>query len=73
MEHCGSHLDDEMLRTFMCEAAAIFNSRPLTIANIRDPNSLEPITPYRLLTMKSKIILPPPGQLQRQDLYSHER
>lgn len=23
MEHCGSHLDDEMLRTFMCEAAAI--------------------------------------------------
>lgn len=26
MEHCGSHLDDEMLRTFMCEAAAIVNS-----------------------------------------------
>lgn len=53
MEHCGSHLDDEMLRTFMCEAAAIVNSRPLTVANIHDPNSLEPLTPNHLLTMKS--------------------
>lgn len=61
MEHCGSHLDDEMLRTFMCKAAAIVNSRPLTVANIHDPNSLEPLTPNHLLTMKSKIILPPPG------------
>lgn len=73
MEHCGSHLDDEMLRTFMCEAAAIVNSRLLTVANIHDPNSLEPLTPSHLLTMKSKIILPPPGQFQRADLYSRKR
>lgn len=59
MEHCGSHLDDEMLRTFMCEAAAIINSRPLTVVNIHDPNALEPLTPYHLLTMESKIILSP--------------
>lgn len=73
MEHCGSHLDDEMLRTFMCEAAAIVDSRPLTVANIHDPNSLEPLIPNHLLTMKSKIILPPPGQFQREDLYSRKR
>lgn len=73
MEQCGSHIDDEMLRTFMCEAAAIVNSRPLTVANIHDPNSLEPLTPNHLLTMKSKIILPPPGQFQRGDLYSRKR
>lgn len=53
MEHCGSHLDDEMLITFMCEAAAIVNSRPLTVVNIHDPNSLEPLTPNHLLSMKS--------------------
>lgn len=73
MEHCGSHLNYEMLRTFMCEAAAIVNSRPLTVANIHDPNSLEPLTPNHLLTMKSKIILPPPGQFKREDLYSRKR
>lgn len=73
MEHCGSHLDDEMLRTFMCEAAAIVYSRPLTAANIHDPNSLEPLTPNHLLIMKSNIILPPPGQFQREDFYSRKR
>lgn len=73
MKHCGSHLDDEMLRTFMCEAAAIVNSRPLTVTNIHDPNSLEPLTPNHLLTMKSKIILPPLGKFQREDLNSRKR
>lgn len=68
IEHCGSYVDDEMLRTFICEAAVI--SRPLTGTDIHDPNSLEPLTPNHLLTMKSKIILPPLGQFQREDMYS---
>ena len=33
----------------------------------------EPLTPNHLLTMKSKVILPPPGEFQRADLYSKKR
>ncbi|XP_053398192.1 uncharacterized protein LOC128546018 [Mercenaria mercenaria] len=69
----GSQLDDEALRTFMCEAAAIVNSRPLSVSSLNDPNSAEPITPNHLLTCKSKVILPPPGNFQRTDLYSRKR
>ena len=34
---------------------------------------LEPLTPNHLLTMKSKVILPPPGVFQRADIYSRKR
>ncbi|XP_052065131.1 uncharacterized protein LOC127704931 [Mytilus californianus] len=73
MHQSGTQLDDESLRTFMCEAAAIVNSRPLTLDNLNDPLSEEPLTPNHILTMKSKIILPPPGQFQRSDIYSGKR
>lgn len=69
----GSQIDDEGLRTFMCEAAAVVNSRPLTVENLNDPLSLEPLTPNHLLTMKTKIVLPPPGEFQKSDLYSRKR
>lgn len=52
----------------MCETMAIASSRPLTIDNIHDSESLEPLTPNHLLTMKSRVILPPPGNFQRTDL-----
>jgi hypothetical protein len=73
MSDSGSHLDDESLRTFMHEAAAIVNGRPLTVDNLKDPTSLSPLTPNHLLTMKSQVILPPPGEFQRADLYSKKR
>ena len=69
----GSQLDDESLRTFMCETAAIVNSLPLSIQNVNDPLSLEPLTPNNLLTMKPKLILPPPGEFQGTDMYSRKR
>lgn len=52
---------------------AIVNSRPLTVDNIHDPESLEPLTPNHLLTMKSRVILPPPGNFQRTNLYAKNR
>ena len=73
IEQSGSQLDDEALRTLLHEAAAIVNCRPLTTDNINDPTSLEPLTPNHLLTMKSKMILPPPGEFERTDLYSRKR
>ena len=66
----GTQLDDESLRTLMVETEAIVNSRPLTVDL---HNSLEPLTPNHLLTMKSKVILPPPGVFQRADIYSRKR
>ena len=33
---------------------------------------LEPLTPNHLLTLKPKVVLPPPGQFQRADLYSRK-
>ena len=73
LEKNGAQLDDEALRTFPCEVEAIINSRPLTVDNLNDPDSLNPLTPNHLLTMKSKVILPPPGMFQSPDLYSRKR
>ena len=58
VEH-GSRLDDEGLLTIMAETAAVVNSRPLSVENSTDPQSLEPLTPNHLLTMKSKVIHKP--------------
>lgn len=66
-------LDDASLRTFLYEAMSIVNSRPLTVDNLNDPTSLEPLTPNHLLTMKSVTALPPPGKFIREDLYARKR
>ena len=69
----AAQLDDETLRTFMVEAEAIVNCRPLTVDTINSSQVPEPLTPNHLLTMKSKVILSPPGEFQRADLYSRKR
>jgi hypothetical protein len=70
---CGAQLDDESLRTLMYEAMAIINSRPITVESIEDPTSIEPLTPNHLLHMKTDIVLPPPGEFQREDIYVRRR
>ena len=71
-EH-GSQLDDEALRTSMTEAENVINSRPLTVENLSDPESPEPLRPNHLLTSKTEVVLPPPGSFERLDLYSRKR
>ena len=61
--HHGSQLDDESLCTFMTEAEAIVNCCPLTVEGV------EPLTPNHLLTVKTSIVLLPPGSFQVADLY----
>ena len=70
-EH-GSRLDDESFRTLLCEVEAIINSRPLTFAS-SDPDDFNPLTPNNLLTMKTSVVLPPPGVFQRADVYMKRR
>ncbi len=65
-------LDDETLHTLLVEVEAIVNSRPLTVDNLNDPDSL-PLAPSQLLTMKSRVVLPPPGVFLKEDLYTRKR
>ena len=69
----NSRLDNSSLRTFLYETMAIVNSRPLAIENINDPLGPEALTPNHLLTMKSGIIVPPPGNFQKEDVYARKR
>lgn len=49
------------------------NSRPITAHLLNDPTGPQPLTPNLLLTMKSSIILPPPGDFVKEDLYLRRR
>ena len=69
----SQQLDDELLQTFFAEAEAIVNSRPLSYCSMTDNDTLEPITPCQLLTLKSKVALPSPGLFCREDMYGRRR
>ena len=69
----GSQLDDDLLHTLMIEAEAIINSRPLTYVDMTSCDADEPLTPSQLLTLKSKVVLPPPGQFVKEDMYCRRR
>ncbi|XP_071963839.1 uncharacterized protein [Antedon mediterranea] len=62
-------LNDDMLSTFMTEAEAIINSRPLCATN---DASLEPLTPFHLITMKSSAVYAPPGNFKRDGKFSRK-
>ena len=66
-------LDTSTLRTFLYEAMAIVNSRPLSVENLHDPSGPEPLTPNHLLTLKSQVLLPPPGDFVEEDVYARKR
>ena len=70
LETNGRQLNDEALRTFMCEAEAVVKSRPLTADNLTSADTVEALTPIHLLTGKSKVVLPPPGNFQEADKYA---
>ena len=70
-EH-STRLDTSSLRTLMYEVMSLVNSRPLTYTYLHD-KELEPLTPNHLITMKSKIITPPPGKFEASDIYARKR
>ncbi|KAL6465838.1 hypothetical protein MHYP_G00259710, partial [Metynnis hypsauchen] len=73
LDQSAQRLDSSSLRTFLYEVMTIINSRPLTAELLNDPSAPEPLTPNHILTMKSTVILPPPGQFIREDLYLQKR
>ncbi len=69
----ASQLDDELLHTLMVEVESIVNSRPLTLPDMSSCDSLEPLTPSQLLTLKSKVVQPLQGKFVKQDLFCRKR
>ena len=65
-------LNDEALRTYFREVEAIIDSRPLSVENLTD-ETMEPLTPNHLITMKSKVVLPPPKAFEEADVYCRKR
>ncbi len=72
MDH-GTQLDAESLRTLTCEAESIVNSRSLTTDNLTSPYGTDPHTPNHLLTIKWRVLLPPPGEFQQAYIYHVKR
>ena len=72
MREHGHTLDDESFRTLFTEVECIINSRLLTVPS-SDPEDLDPLTPNYILTMKSRVVMPPPGNFQKADLYLCKR
>lgn len=66
-------LDDSSLRTVFYEVMSIVNGRPLAVNEMADPNALEPLTPNHILTAKSNVPQPPPGDFVKEDLYLRKR
>ena len=69
----STQLHDEALRTLMTEAECMVNCHPLTIENLTDLLTPEPLTPNHLLTLKTQVVLPPPGKFESPDQYSRKR
>jgi hypothetical protein len=65
----GGRLDTSGLRTLLYEVMAIMNSRPLSSVS----EEQVPLTPNNLLTMKSDVVLPPPGKFEEADIYAKKR
>ena len=73
MQTHGKAFDEESLLTLMVETERILNSGPLTVETISDPTSELPLSPANILTMKSKVVMPPPGKFSKPDLYCRKR
>ena len=55
-------------RTLLTETEGIINSRPLTVETLSDSKNRIPLSPSNLLTQKTNVVLPPPGNFDRLDL-----
>ena len=66
-------LNNESLKTLLAKTEAISNSRHLKVNKLGDVQGEQPICPNNILTMKSKVVLPPPGHFMKADEYSRKR
>ena len=69
----GKLLDEESLLALVGETEGMLDLWPLTVEIISNPTSDLPLAPSNILTVKSKVAMPPPGDFSRSDLCCWER
>ncbi|XP_043211405.1 uncharacterized protein LOC122375894 [Amphibalanus amphitrite] len=69
----GHTLDDELFRTLLTECEAIVNSRPISYFSGAPDDTLLPLSPNQILTLKSRVAVPYPGSFSQTDLYVRQR
>ena len=62
------NLNNESLQTFLAEVEVIVNTRPIT--SVHSPFLL---CPMQLLAMKSRVVMPPPWEFQKEDIYNRKQ
>ena len=65
----GKSLNDESNQALLAEVEAILNIRPIALEALLVIYSPVPLCPMELLTMKSMVLMPPPGEFQKEDIY----
>ena len=63
----------ESLRTFPAEEEPIVNTRPITSQSLSDVYSPVPLCPMQLLTLKSRVVMPPSGEFQKENIYCRKQ
>ena len=69
----GRSLNDEALHTLLIEVQAIVNSLPMTTKTTNSVQSHVPLSPSNSLTIKSKVVMPPPGGFGPADAHCRKR
>ena len=72
MREYGHTLDDESFRTLLTKVECILNSQPLSTAS-GDPRNSDPRTPSHMLTLKSRVVMPPADNFQETDVCLRRR
>lgn len=57
----------------MTETEAILNSKPLAVDTLGAVQSEQPLCPSNILTMNSKVMLPPTGDSVKADEFNRKR
>ena len=73
MKTHGASLDEESLNTLFIEVESIANSTPLVMETINNVNSQAALLLSHILTMKSKVVMTPPGVFGTPDLNCRKR
>lgn len=68
----SEQLTHELLVALMAVVTAIVNARPIS-AIPTDPDEPQPLSPSMLLTMKTRLLGPPPGNFVQSDVYARRR
>ena len=66
-------MTEESLQTLVVKVKATVNSRTMTTEVMNDVTNLAPLRPIKLITMKSRVVMPLPGNFTITDKNSRKQ